>query len=111
MRHRVRIERRTEPTKDSYGEPLPVYVPLATVWARVQDESQREYVAALHLQDQKTISIQIRDPQISPAIKPKDRVVWLLPSGERPLDIKAILAGENIQGGLITLACVEHSET
>jgi head-tail adaptor len=107
LRHRIRIERRTDTLSD-YGEGKPNWAELFTAWAQIRDESQREYTAQLHVQDAKMTSVEIRNPQM--IIKPKDRAVWLLPSGNRFFDIKAVLAGDNV-GKEVTLACIEYPET
>jgi SPP1 family predicted phage head-tail adaptor len=105
-RHRISIQRRTD-TPDGYGEAVPAWADLVTRYsARIRDDSQREFTANLQVQDAKTIHIEIRDPRL--ALTPKDRVIWHAASGDRTLDVKAILAGENI-GRDITLMCVEHS--
>lgn len=106
LRHRVSIQRRTD-TPNAYGEGVPTWVNLVSRYpARVRDDSQREFTANFQVQADKTLHITIRDPRQE--ITTKDRVVWHKPSGDKILDIKAVLAGENI-GRELTLMCIEHS--
>lgn len=106
MRHRISIQRRTD-TKDGYGEGKPTWSNLySRIPARVRDDSQREFTQALQVQSAKTIHVTIRDPRQT--ITEMDRVVWHARGGDRILDIKAVLAGEN-DGRELTLMCIEHS--
>ena len=105
-RHRISIQRRTD-TADAYGEAVAVWSDLVTRYsARVRDDTQREFTGNLQVQADKTIHIEIRDPR--QALTTKDRVVWHAAGGDRTLDIKAVLAGENNRRDII-LMCVEHT--
>lgn len=105
-RHRISIQRRTDST-DGYGEAVPTWFNVVTEYsARVRDDSQRESMANLQVQAPKILHIEIRDPRQQ--ITPLDRVIWHAAEGDKTLDIKAVLSGENVHKDL-TLMCVEHS--
>lgn len=116
-RHRISIQRSTD-TKDSFGEARPNYRNLVTRYpASVRDESQREFNSTLHVQSEKRIFIEIRDPHVRDddpqqpqEIVTSDRVVWHKPTGDKVLDIISVLAGENLHGD-ITIVCLEQSDT
>lgn len=107
MRHRINIQRRTD-AANAYGEAAPTWTSLFTNYsARIRDDSQREFTAAMQVQSEKTIHIEIRDPRV--ALTTKDRITYTHPvNGETILDIREILAGENIGRDLVIL-CSEHS--
>jgi head-tail adaptor len=105
-RHRISIQRRTD-TLDGFGEGTPAWINRVDRYAaRVRDDSQREFTEALQVQSEKSLHVEIRDPRIE--ITTKDRVIWHKPTGDLTIDIKALLAGENLHGD-ITLICSEHS--
>lgn len=102
LRHRITIQRRTD-ALDAYGEAQPTWAALVSNYpARVRDDSQREFAAAMQVQAQKSIHIEIRDPRIE--ITTKDRVIF----DARTFDIQAVLGGENVGRDLV-LICSEHS--
>lgn len=115
-RHRISIQRRSD-TKESL-DVRPTYRDLVTRYsASVRDESQREFTAALHVQSEKRLFIEIRDPHVTdddPNMPQEiaatiDRVIWHKPTGDKVLGIVSVLAGENVHDD-ITLVCVETSE-
>jgi SPP1 family predicted phage head-tail adaptor len=99
LRHRVVVERATDGT-DAYGDQVPTWVALATVWASVEPLSGREYVAAAHVQADVSTRIVLRGiPGVT--LTPKDRIRY----GSRLFDIKQIVDrdSENVELQLLTL--------
>lgn len=93
LRHRVVVERATDGT-DAYGDQVPTWSALATVWAGIEPLSGREYLAAAHIQADVSTRIVIRGiPGVS--ITPKDRIRY----GTRLFDIKQVVDrdAENIE--------------
>lgn len=107
LRHRVSIQRRTDVPND-FGEAVPTWSDVVTRYpAQVRDDSQREYVAQFQVQSEKTIHVTVRDPRRE--VTTKDRVVWHAPAGDRVLDIRSVLLGQN-NGRDMVLICSEHSQ-
>lgn len=99
LRHRVVVERATDGT-DAYGDQVPTWVELATVWASVEPLSGREYLAAAHIQADVSTRIVLRGiPGVT--LTPKDRIRY----GSRLFDIKQIVDrdSENVELQLLTL--------
>ena len=68
---RVTIERFTsEP--DDWGQPIPSWAPLATVWAAVEPLVGREYITAQAMQSEVTARIRMR---WRPGVTSQDRVM------------------------------------
>jgi SPP1 family predicted phage head-tail adaptor len=59
LRQRVEIQRRTD-TQDSVGQPIPVWSTVATVWARVEPLSGREFFTGQQLAAETDTRITIR---------------------------------------------------
>lgn len=70
-RQRVTLERVTL-TQDELGQPVNEWLTLGTVWAAVEPQAGREFVAAGALQSELTTKIRIRH---RPGINSGDRVI------------------------------------
>ena len=86
LRHRVTIQQYGI-TRDDFGAEVPDWMPLATVWASVEDLAGKEYFAAQQVNAEVSTRIRIR---YRGDIKPQMRVVY----GARVLDIQAVLDPE-----------------
>ncbi|MBC7193869.1 phage head closure protein [Marinobacter sp.] len=99
LRHRILIQRLAS-GQDEYGQPLNAWQDVATVWAKIEDLSGREYFQAQQVptaQVSTRITIRWR-----PDIEPTMRVVH----GARVLDIKAVLDPDGRRRE-IQLMCLE----
>ena len=70
LTQRVNLERR-EQVQDEVGQPIEAWALLASVWAAVEPQAGREFVAAGALQSELTTKIRIR---YRPGITSADRV-------------------------------------
>ena len=98
LRHRVTLQRATE-SRDSFGQVVKTWADVATVWARVEALSGREYLEAQSLQRQVTTRMTIRwRSDVDAGL----RALWR----GRVYDIESALADETGRRSL-TLMCVE----
>ena len=70
---RVRLEVATESRSVTTGAVVVAYLPVATVWARVEPVGSREYFAAQAVQADATLRVTLRTRT---DITPKHRLVW-----------------------------------
>lgn len=99
LRHRVTIQEKAGTGQDGYGEDLPVWSDVATVWAAVEPLRGREFLEAQRAGAEVTTRIRIR---YRDGIEPEMRVSW----GDHTYDIEAILHIEERQRE-IHLMCKE----
>lgn len=84
LRHRVTIQQRVT-GQDEYGQPLNTWQDMATVWAKIEDLTGREYFSAQQIP---TAQVSTRATiRWRADVKPEMRLVH----GSRVLDIKAVL--------------------
>jgi len=93
LRHRIVLQR-PDNTINSFGEPVPGWTEVATVWAEVRPLSGREAEIAKSLRGNVSHSVTLRfDPAWRP--DPTWRVAWttggFAPSTVRYLNVKAAL--------------------
>lgn len=98
LRHRVVIQEK-DPTQDEYGEEVPTWSDVDTVWAAVEPLAGREFLETQRVGAEVTTRIRIR---YRDGIVPKMRVVW----GDHVYDIKAVIHVEERQRE-IHLMCKE----
>ncbi len=99
LRHRVTIQRLVT-GQDDYGQPLDAWQDVATVWAKVEDLTGREYFQAQQVptvQVSSRVTIRWRSD-----VKPEMRVL----ASNRLLDIKAALDPDGKRREL-QLMCLE----
>jgi SPP1 family predicted phage head-tail adaptor len=101
LRHRITIEAPTA-SQDEYGEPIPTWAPLFTVWAAREDLAGREYFAAAQIQSEVTTKFRIRHRD---GITAKMRVN----DGGRLYDIAAVQDPEG-RGRELILLCVRRED-
>lgn len=103
LRHRVTIQAATE-IQDAYGEAIPTWTDVSTVWASVEPLSGREYLAARQEQQEVRTRITIR---WRPGMKPGNRVLWTDHGGVTHVyDIEDVIADPTSRIW-IELMCVE----
>lgn len=83
LRQRVTIQEK-DPTQDEYGEEVPTWSDVATVWAAVEPLRGREFLEAQRVGAEVTTRIRIR---YRDGIVPEMRVVW----GDHVYDIEAVI--------------------
>lgn len=84
LRHRVRLERRTLGSADVYGERLPTWALLDSVWASIESVGATETRRAEQQQIEATHAIRIR---YYSGLTAKDRVVF----NSRTFEILSVL--------------------
>jgi len=90
LRHLVMIQQKPAVTQNAFGEEVPGWSVVATVWARVETLTGREFVAQGQAQAEVTHKVHLR---YRPGLEPTMRLVWQ-PQGdvpERVLEIEAVL--------------------
>jgi SPP1 family predicted phage head-tail adaptor len=103
MRKRVVIQRATV-AADDFGQDIPTWSNLATVWAQVRPLSGRELVNARQVKD--TVSHKITTRQ-SVTITPADRLVL----GTRVFNIESVIKTDELNQWLEILATELIGET
>lgn len=83
LTERVTLQARSD-TPDGYGQPVPAWATVATVWAAVESISGREYVTAAAEQAETTLRVTLRHRSIDASTH---RLLWR----SRVLDIRAVL--------------------
>lgn len=86
LRHRVEFQRNT-PVANAFGEPVPGWAELDTVWASVEPLTGRESFGALQVQAEVDHIIKCRYNSTIADLKPDDRAV----KGSAIYDIRAVL--------------------
>jgi SPP1 family predicted phage head-tail adaptor len=89
LRHRVTIQE-PDPTQDEYGEAVPTWSDMATVWAAVEPLQGREFLEAQRVGAEVTTRIRIR---YRDGIVAEMRVSW----GDHTYDIEAVIHVEERQ--------------
>lgn len=106
--HRITIQ--SPPlTEDTYGQQAGAWVNVLTrIPARLIDESERQFFAALQVKSDKAMSIAVRHPRIE--IKTSHRIVFHdgVLGTDRILDITAVLEGDHT-GRELAILCTEHN--
>lgn len=86
LKHRVEFQRNT-PVGNAFGEPVPGWAELDTVWASVDPLTGRESFGALQVQADVDSIIKCRYNSTIADLAPEDRAVF----GSLIYDIKAVL--------------------
>ena len=103
LRHRVTVQRATE-RRDSFGQVVKTWADVATVWARVEALSGREYLEARQMQRGTLTRITMR---WRGDVTAGNRVQWIDPAGvAHTYDVESVLADDTGRRSL-TLMCVE----
>lgn len=74
LRHRITIQQRTD-TQDGYGEPIPTWSTLATVWAAVEPQTGQEATIAMSQQSEARLRIRVR-VRYRTDLSVLHRIVW-----------------------------------
>lgn len=98
LRHRITIQQ-NQPTVGTNGEPVDVWSTYATVWARIETLTAREWYTAAQTAQEATLRVMIR---YRDDIVPKMRVVW----GARTLYVRGVLA-DHLHKRHTLLMCAE----
>lgn len=85
LREQVVIQRRAD-APDAFGQPIPAWSDLATVWAAVEPERGREWFVGAQLQAVAPVRFRIRHRA---DLTTRDRVIW----GGVVYDIRAVVDG------------------
>lgn len=85
LRHRVTFQSASL-TQNDYGEPVPTYSEVDTVWARIEPIAGSEKYAAMHHQGETDHRVLVRYNSALAALAVDDRVKF----GSRYFDIKSI---------------------
>lgn len=101
MRHRITIQRPAI-TEDNIGNQITTWSDVATVWAKAESLSGREYWAAAQTQSEKSVRFTIR---FRADIKTEMRVAY----GTRILNIQSAIDPEERKRHLV-LTCIEPGE-
>ena len=76
LRHRVAFDRRVDAQSEATGEVTPDWVPIGTVWAKVEPLRGREALIDGGVRDEMDTRITCRySPQLA-AVAPKDRALF-----------------------------------
>lgn len=99
LRHRVAIQSATQ-SVDDFGSPTATWTTLATVYARVEAISGREYFAAAQKQSEVThrVTVRYRDD-----VTPTMRIMW----GSVELLVESVLPDERQRQ--LEIMCVQQS--
>lgn len=99
LRQRVTIQEKPPVSQDSYGAEAPGWAAVATVWARVETLSGREFISRGQEQAEVShkVTIRFRD-----GVAPTMRLAW----GGRRLEILSVLS-DNVRRELL-LMCSEE---
>lgn len=77
MRERVRIEQKPiNRDQNEYGEELPTWEEVVTVWASVEPMRGREFVEARQEQNQITVKIRMRKQRGVTILPDRMRAIW-----------------------------------
>lgn len=87
LRHRVTIQNKGTPARNSYGEEVITWATEATVWAEVDPLRGREFLEARREGAEVTTRIRVRHRD---GITPSMRVVW----GSHTYDILSVIEVE-----------------
>jgi SPP1 family predicted phage head-tail adaptor len=98
LRHRVTIQEKNA-SRNTYGEEVPAWSEIATVWAGVEPLRGREYLEMRQVQAEVTTRIRMR---YLSGIAPEMRVVW----GNHTYDILTVIH-INTRGAEMQLLCSE----
>jgi SPP1 family predicted phage head-tail adaptor len=99
LRHRITLQRKNA-VRDSYGESVPTWITVATVWAQVETTGGSESVDAAQVALASLsymVTIRYRRDVV-----PTMRVLW----GDRVLEISAVTEPDN-RRRLLALLCAE----
>ena len=102
LQHRITIQDSII-HEDEIGGQVYDWVDFATVWAKVEALSGREYWAAAQVNAEKTVRVKIR---FLPGVATDMRVVFRERTRERTFDIKSVIDPDERQRELI-LMCTE----
>lgn len=97
MRERVTLQVRTD-TTDGYGQAVPTWSTVATLWAAVESISGREFVSARAEQSETTLRVTLLRRDLAAGTH---RLLWR----GRILDIRAVLPYADRSA--VTLMCAE----
>lgn len=89
LRRKVTLERATV-TQDGYGEEVPSFATLATVWARVEPIIGKERFAAVQTQSDVDHRITCRYSSAIASLAADDRITW----GSKTYDIRSVVNTE-----------------
>ena len=105
LRHRVRIERLDESTRDASQAVVPTWVTTATVWASVEPIGGREAMVNGQVQANATHRVVMRHRE---DVTAKERLVWLTskPTGQL-LNIERVAPAVGV-GNSLELMCVRE---
>lgn len=106
LRHRVRIESRTDSDDDGGGKDT-VWVPFATVWANIVPGTGREFVLAKQERPQLTHQVTLR---YRPSVTPKQRLIAQDTNGRRAFNIETVVNVDELNEQLL-LYCSEVAGT
>lgn len=105
LRHRVRIERLDESTRDASGAVVPNWVTLATVWAAIEPVGGRESLVNGQVQADATHRVLLR---LREDVTAKERLVWLTGRpANQVLNIERVAPAVGV-GNSLELMCVRE---
>ena len=106
LRHQVQVQRLDESQRDANLQVIPNWVPVVTLWARVEPVSGRELFASNQVQADVTHRVVMR-PEVS--VTAKMRLIWLTgPTGGNVLNVVTVLPTVGIANSL-DLLCKEET--
>lgn len=85
LRDQIVIQQRSD-AQDAFGQPVPTWSDLATVWAAVEPERGREWFVASQLQAVEPVRFRIR---YRADVTTRHRVSW----GGKLYDVRAVVDG------------------
>jgi SPP1 family predicted phage head-tail adaptor len=106
LRHRVKIQRLDESTRDASGQVVPTWVDVATVFASVEAVGGREMLASGQVQADTTYRVCMRHRE---DVGPKNRLIWVTSKpANKVLNLTAAPPTVGV-GNSLELVCVEEN--